>query len=141
MVIVVSTLAVRFLKSKCGPELLSSIDRLTIGMGKGAAIGMYIYFALKIIGIAHDDNWSLLATPYGAWFLVELLGFVLLPRIVFTYGVKRKSVGIVRFGAFYAVLGILLNRLNMAIITFNWNLPTICTILFHPGRKCRLLWR
>lgn len=123
MVIAVSTLAVRFLRDKAGPVFLGSIDRLSLGLGKGAAIGMYVYFALKVIGIANDDTWSLLATPYGAWFLVELLGFVVLPCAVLTYGVKMKSVGIVRFGAFYAVLGILVNRLNMAIITFNWNLP------------------
>ncbi|MGD0281767.1 MAG: NrfD/PsrC family molybdoenzyme membrane anchor subunit [Dissulfurispiraceae bacterium] len=135
MVIVVSTLAVRFLRDKAGPTFLGSIDRLTLGLGKGAAIGMYIYFALKIIGIAHDDNWSLLATPYGGWFLVELLGFVALPCIVFTYGVKLKSVGIVRFGAFYAVLGILLNRLNLAIITFNWNLPDHLHHIIPPWQE------
>ena len=135
MVIVVSTLAVRFLKSKCGPELLNNIDRLTIGLGKGAAIGMYIYFALKIIGIAHDDNWSLLATPYGTWFLVELLGFVVLPVLVFTYGVKQNSVGTVRFGAFWAVVGILLNRLNITIITFNWNLPHHLHHIIPPWRE------
>lgn len=123
MIIVVSTLVVRFLREKAGDVFLNSIDNLTLGLGKGAAIGMYIYFVLKIIAVAHDDNWSLLATPYGNWFLVELLGFVVLPVMILTYGVKRRSVGTVRFGAFLAVAGILLNRLNVCIITLNWNLP------------------
>jgi len=123
-IIVVSTLSVRFLKSKCGPELLNNVDRLTVGLGKGAAIGMFIYFALKIIAIAHDDNWSLVATSsYGPWFLVELLGFVFLPIMVFVYGVKQKSVGTVRLAAFWAVVGILLNRLNICLVTFNSTLP------------------
>ena len=135
MVIAVSTLAVRFLKSKCGDVFLCNIDRLTISLGKGAAIGMYIYFALKIIGVAHDDNWSLLATPYGAWFLLELLGFIVLPVMVLTYGVKQKSVGTVRFGAFYAVVGILLNRLNITIITFNWNLPDHLHHIIPPWQE------
>ncbi len=123
MVIVVSTLAVRFLRSRADHVFLDNIDRLTLGLGKGAAVGMYVYFALKLIGVAHDDNWSLLATPYGAWFITEVLGFVVLPAVILTLGVKRKSTGIVRFGAFYAAIGIVLNRLNISIITFNWNLP------------------
>jgi Ni/Fe-hydrogenase subunit HybB-like protein len=123
MVIVVSTLAARFLRKAADEHFLGTLDSLTIGLGKAAVIGMYVYFALKVIGVAHDDNWGLLNTPYGYWFLVEILGFVLLPALILTYGVKNDSVGIVRLGAFYAVAGVLLNRINIAIITFNWNLP------------------
>jgi Ni/Fe-hydrogenase subunit HybB-like protein len=123
MVIMVSTLASRFLRDKCDKTFLGSLDRLTLGLGKGAAIGIYVYFSLKVIGVAHDDNWALINTPYGYWFLVELLGFVLLPGLIFTMGVKKKSVGTVRFAAFAAVAGIILNRVNIVIITFNWNLP------------------
>ncbi len=123
MVIVVSTLAARFLRDKADNNFLGNLDGLTLGLGKAAAIGIYVYFALKVIGIAHDDNWSLLNTPYGYWFLVEILFFVLLPGLIFTYGVKKKSVGTVRFGAFFTVVGIIVNRLNVSIITFNWNLP------------------
>jgi Ni/Fe-hydrogenase subunit HybB-like protein len=122
-VIVVSTLCARFLRHRADATFLNSLDRLTMGLGKGAIIGIYIYFALKLIGVAHDDNWGLLNTPYGHWFLVEILFFVLGPAAVLTYGVKTERVGIVRFGAFYAVLGILVNRINVSIVAFNWNLP------------------
>jgi Ni/Fe-hydrogenase subunit HybB-like protein len=123
MVIAVSTLCARYLPHRADATFLNSLDRLTMGLGKGAIIGIYIYFALKLIGVAHDDNWGLLNTPYGRWFLVEILLFVLGPAAVLTYGVKAERVGIVRFGAFYAVLGILVNRINVSIVAFNWNLP------------------
>jgi Ni/Fe-hydrogenase subunit HybB-like protein len=123
MVICVSTLVARFLRHRADETFLGSLDRLTFGLGKATVFGMYIYFALKIIGVAHDDNWALLNTPYGHWFLVELLGFVLLPIVVLSYGFRSGRVGIVRFGAFYAVLGVLLNRINVSIVAFNWNLP------------------
>jgi len=123
MIIVVSTLVKRFLSHKADNNFLGNVDRLTLGLGKGAAIGIYVYFVLKVIGVAHDSNWHLLNTPYGYWFLVEMLFFVLLPGLMFTFGVKRGSVGSVRFAAFLAVVGIIVNRLNIAIITFNWNLP------------------
>ena len=40
---------------------------------------LFGYFAAKVLGVAHGNHWHLLADGYGAWFLVEMLGFVLLP--------------------------------------------------------------
>ncbi|HAM52243.1 MAG TPA: polysulfide reductase, partial [Nitrospiraceae bacterium] len=59
MVIFVSTLAVRFLSDRADETFLGSIDRITLSLGKAACVGMYVYFVLKLIGIAHDDNWGL----------------------------------------------------------------------------------
>jgi len=123
MVIVVSTLAARFLRKAADEHFLRSLDSLTIGLGKAACVGMYVYFGLKMISVAHDDNWGLLNSPYGYWFMVEILGFVLLPALILTYAVKKMNVGLVRFGAFYAVVGVLINRINVSMIAFNWNLP------------------
>lgn len=135
MVIVVSTLAARFLKRATDEHFLGSLDSLTIGLGKAACVGMYVYFGLKVIGVAHDDNWGLLNTPYGYWFLLEILGFVLLPALILTYGIKKENVGTVRFGAFYAVIGVLLNRINVSIITFNWNLPDHLHHIIPPWQE------
>jgi Ni/Fe-hydrogenase subunit HybB-like protein len=123
MVIFVSTLAARFLRNRCDAEFLESLPKLTLGLGQGAAVGMYVYFVFKMIGIAHDNNWHYLNTPYGYWYLVEVLGFVLAPALLFTYGVKTMNVAVVRFAAIGAVVGILMNRLNTSIIALNWNLP------------------
>jgi Ni/Fe-hydrogenase subunit HybB-like protein len=123
MVIVVSTLGAKYLPDKTDRNFRETLGPLTLGLGKAASVGIYVYFALKMIGVAHDDHWNLLHTPYGHWFLVELLGFVLLPGLVLSLGVKKNSVGIVRFGGFFAVLGIVVNRINVSTIAFNWNLP------------------
>ncbi len=139
MVIVVSTLSARFLRHRADETFLGSLDRLTLGLGKGAIVGIYVYFALKLIGVAHDDNWALLNTPYGYWFLVEILCFVLLPAAVLTYGVKTERVGIVRFGAFYAVLGILVNRMNVSIVAFNWNLPGHLHHIIPPWQEVAIV--
>jgi Ni/Fe-hydrogenase subunit HybB-like protein len=123
MVIVVSTLSIRFLKNRTDETFRKNLPRLTLGLGQGAAVGMFVYFVFKIIGIAHDDRWGLLNTAYGYWYLVEVVGFVLVPALLFTYGVKKQSVGVVRFAAFYATAGVLVNRINTGIIMMNWNLP------------------
>lgn len=135
MVIFVSTLSVRFLRDRCDSEFLESLPKLTIGLGQGAAVGIYVYLVFKIIGIAHDNNWHLLTTPYGYWFLVELLGFVLAPALLFTYGVKKERVGVVRFAAVYAVVGIILNRINVSIIALNWNLPDHLRHIIPPWKE------
>jgi Ni/Fe-hydrogenase subunit HybB-like protein len=96
-------------------------DQLTIGLGKAAAVALFAYFGLKVIGVAHDHRWSLLATPLGHWFLVEVLGFVLAPCLAFAAAVRHRSARGVRAAAIWAVLGIILNRVNVSIIAFNWN--------------------
>lgn len=135
MVIVVSYLVARFVRHATDRNFIENLDRLTVGLGKGACVGIFVYFALKLVGIAHDDNWHLLNTPYGKWFLLELIGFVLMPALVLTYGVKANSAGIVRFGAFYSLVGIILNRINVSIIAFNWNLPDHLHHIIPPWQE------
>jgi hypothetical protein len=98
-------------------------DRITLGLGKGGAITLAVYFAIKIMGIAHENEWNLLLTPYGQWFLVELLGFVALPGFLFALGYRDKKTWIIRTAAVITVLGIVLNRLNISVFAFNWQLP------------------
>ena len=135
MVIVVSTLIARFLRGAADNNFLDNLDSMTIGLAKGACVAMFVYFVLKLVGVAHDDNWYLLGSPYGKWFLVEILGFVLLPAAILTYGVKKNSAGVVRLGAFYAVFGIIMNRINVSIIAFNWNLPDHLHHIIPPWRE------
>ncbi|UCG11677.1 MAG: polysulfide reductase NrfD, partial [Deltaproteobacteria bacterium] len=123
IVIVESTLASRFFKHRVGPDYLASLPDLTLGLGKAASFALFAYLGLKIMGIAHGDHWSLLNTSYGHWFLVEIIIFVLLPCLLFAYGVRNRNVGLVRFTAFFAILGIIVNRFNVSMIALNWKLP------------------
>ena len=67
--------------------------------------------------------WSHLATGWGAWFGVEVLGFVLLPSLLFAYGARARKVRVVRIAAVLGVLGIVLNRLNVSVVALNWQAP------------------
>ena len=135
MVIVVSALAVRYLRKATDSHFRETLDPLTVGLGKGAAVCMSVYFVLKLIGVAHDDNWVLLNTPYGFWFLIELLGFVLVPIFILMGGVKKASASIVRFGAAMSILGVILNRINVSIIAFNWKLPDHLHHMIPPWQE------
>jgi len=123
MVIVVSALVHRLFKGRRDPHWTEKLNELTLGMGKAVAFVLFTYFGLKIIGIAHGNHWDLLGTSWGYWFLTELLAFVLLPCLLFVIAVQKKNVALVRFGALLTIIGVIINRLNVSLITFDWNLP------------------
>ncbi len=123
MVIFESMLSNRIFSSQIGPEHAASHDRLTLGLAKAAAVGLFCYFGLEWIGVAHGNNWHLLDTPLGHWFLIEMLGFVLLPCLLFAWAVRINSPLFARLVAIWTIVGICLNRINVSIIAFNWNIP------------------
>jgi len=123
MVIFEGTLAHRYFHLHMDDTHQSEADPLVLGFGKAASLTLAGYFAIKIIGIAAGDNWHYLSTPYGNWFLVELLGFVALPCFLYAVGVRDKNLKLIRWTAVWTVLGVILNRLNVSVIAFNYHLP------------------
>jgi Ni/Fe-hydrogenase subunit HybB-like protein len=98
---------------------------LALGFGKAAAWVLAGYFIIKVIGVAVDNNWHYLATGYGAWFLVEIIGFVALPALFYGIGVREKNTKIIRWTAAWTVLGIVVNRFNVSMVAFNYRLPAV----------------
>ncbi len=124
MVIFEGMLSYRYFKDKMDHDHLAAKDDLALGFGKAAAWVLAGYFIIKVVGIAADNNWHYLATGYGAWYLVELLGFIALPAFLYAVGVRDKNVKLVRWTAVLTVLGIVVNRFNVCLIAFNWHLPS-----------------
>ena len=124
MVIFESTLAHRYFHDKMDAEHLQETDGVALGFGKAAAFVLAGYFVMKVIGLAQTNSWGYLSTGYGLWFLVELLGFVLLPCYTYAIGVREKNLKIIRWTAAWTVFGIVVNRLNVGLIAFNWHLPS-----------------
>ena len=122
MVIFESSLSHRTFAHQIDHTNHASHDRLTLGLGKAAAVVLFAYFCLRVIGVADGGHWDLLGTKYGGLFLLEVLGFVLLPMVMYVRGVKTANVRSVRIAAVLTVLGIIVNRLNVAIFAFNWQL-------------------
>jgi Ni/Fe-hydrogenase subunit HybB-like protein len=93
---------------------------MLLGLGKGAAITMFVYYFFKALVFLHDRQFDLLASRWGAWYLFEVLGCVLVPCVMFIYAVRTRSTGLLRVAAIWSLFGILLNRLNISVIAFNW---------------------
>ncbi|MFO7812409.1 MAG: polysulfide reductase [Pelovirga sp.] len=122
MVICVSTVVIYTMKWRCDQRFIDSLDRITISLAKGASMGLFTYLFIKLLAVAHDNEWVYLTTGWGAWWLFEIFFGVILALIVLGVGIHHKNVALCRLGALITVLGILLNRLNTALIAFNWNL-------------------
>ena len=123
MVIFESTLSHHYFSHKMDQTHLSKNRRVTLGFGKAASLVLAGYFSIKVMGIAGGNHWHLLGTSYGLWFLVELIGFVALPSFFYAVGVRNKGVKLIKWTAAWTVLGIVINRLNVCLIAFNWQLP------------------
>lgn len=124
MVIFESTLSHHYFVDKMDEAHLSENEGVTLGFAKAASFVLAGYLIIKIIGISFSDNWYLLGTSYGIWFLVEILGFVALPSFLYAVGVRDKNLKLIKWTSLLAVLGIILNRLNVSLIAFNWHLPS-----------------
>ncbi len=122
MVILVSTVVKRTMAWRCDPRFLDNLDRITLGLAKGASLALVTYLTIKLIGLAHDNEWAYLATGWGAWYGVEMIAFVIAPIAMFAYAVHHERVGLARFAALVTVLGVVLNRLNTSMVAMNWNL-------------------
>jgi Ni/Fe-hydrogenase subunit HybB-like protein len=123
MVIFESSMAHRWMHHKMDELHLAEADGVTLGFGKSAALVLAGYFIVKVFGIAVDNNWHYLNSGYGAWFLVEMLGFVALPSFLYAIGAREKNLALIRWTSVLALLGIILNRFNVSLVAFNYHLP------------------
>ena len=124
MVIFESALSYRYFKHKMDATHLQEKNDVALGFGKAASFVLAGYFVIKVFGIAAGNNWHYLGTGYGIWYLVELLGFVALPCFLYAVGVREKNINLIKWTSALAVLGIIVNRLNVSLIAFNWHLPS-----------------
>jgi Ni/Fe-hydrogenase subunit HybB-like protein len=98
------------------------VDKLTIGLGKAGAVVMFAYFFLKLQGVIDNHAVSEIGKGfYGKWWLVEMLGFVLLPSLLYAWGARNRRAQPVRVAAAIAVVGIIVNRLNISLVAYNYN--------------------
>ena len=102
-----------------------ALDGLTVGLGKAGAVTLFVYFGVKLVDVALADNWHALTDHWlGAWWLLEHLGFVLLPCLLFAYAAREHLPRLVRYTAALTVAGVILNRINISVVAFNYNLPS-----------------
>jgi Ni/Fe-hydrogenase subunit HybB-like protein len=123
MVIFEGTISRKVFGPRMSPDHHLSHDGIVLGLSKICAGTMFAYLFLQALVFIHGRHAPLLASPMGRWYLLEILGFVLIPCLLFTQAVRLRSLSLARTAAVFTLLGIVLNRLNVSVIAFKWYEP------------------
>lgn len=124
MVIFESALAHRAFHAKMDDAHNAASHAITFGFSRAASFVMAGYLCIRIFDLAMNNNWAYLATGYGTLYIMELAGFVATPMLLYAIAVREKRPYFARLAAVLTVLGIILNRLTICLIAFNWQLPS-----------------
>ncbi len=119
-------------------DLVHSLARICAGT-------MFVYLFLKALVFLHGQQWVHLNDSMGYWYLVEVIGFVLIPCVLFSRAVRKRSMMLIRTAAVLALIGIVLNRLNVSVIAFKWYepvryVPTWMEIEVTAAVICAEIW-
>ena len=123
MVIFVSWLSDRYLSDKMDATYLEEKNGVVLGFGKAASLVMIGYFFIRVFGISTDNSWHYLFSSWGVLLGVELLGFVMLPALLYAIGAREKNVQLIKWTSVITILGIILNKFNISLFAYNWQLP------------------
>ncbi len=121
MIIFEGTISHRIFHKLLPKDKGDSFPGILIGLAKGAAVSMFAYFFFKVLVFVHDQGWAHFQGFWGIWYLIEVIGLVLIPCFMFAYGSKNRKIGMIRFAAILTMIGIVLNRLNISVIAFKWD--------------------
>ncbi|GAB4367135.1 MAG: polysulfide reductase NrfD [Calditrichia bacterium] len=123
MVIFEGSISHKVFRHQISPEDHAAHYGILLGLAKICAGTMFVYFFLKILVFAHGQHFDLIATPMGLWYLTEVIGFVFVPCILFTLSVRKNNIPLIKVAAVLTLIGIVMNRLNVSLIAYNWNSP------------------
>ncbi len=91
------------------------------GLSKICAVGMFVYLFMQVLIFVHQQNMPYLYSPMGYWFMLEIFGFVLLPMLLFFQSYRTQNIGMIKVASVLTLLGIVLNRMNISIIAFQYD--------------------
>jgi Ni/Fe-hydrogenase subunit HybB-like protein len=120
MVIVEGTISHRVFHDRLDRAHRAAFDDIVVGLARGATVALFLYFFFNVLVFVHGKHWGYLGDGWGWWYLIEVLAFVLTPCLMFARGVHRRELTLIRFAATVTLVGIVLNRLNVSVIAFNW---------------------
>ncbi|HAF30314.1 MAG TPA: Ni/Fe-hydrogenase cytochrome b subunit [Bacteroidales bacterium] len=91
------------------------------GLSKICAVTMFVYFFMQILTFIHGKRWNFIDTPMGYWYLTEMIGFVLLPMMLYYFSFRANNLFLIKLASIITMIGIIINRLNVTIIGFRWD--------------------
>jgi len=121
MVIFEGTLTHKIFHQRVGRVLRATHDDIVLGLARICGGTMFVYLFLQLLIFVHEQRWAYVASGWGAWYLLELGGFVMVPAALFIIAFRDRSLRMTRVAAAMTLIGIILNRLNVSVIAFRWD--------------------
>lgn len=120
LVIIMETINQRVFKREMSVVYKGSHKNIIISLARICAITIFVYIFMTVLVFVHGKNYEYINSKWGYWYLVEVIGFVLVPCLLFMRGYRHRNLIFVRTAAVMAIIGIVLNRLNISTIAFQW---------------------
>jgi Ni/Fe-hydrogenase subunit HybB-like protein len=124
MVIFEGSISQRVFSDQISEKNHKAHDDIIHGLSKVCAFTFLVYFFLQIVVFVHGKHWVYLNSRMGAWYLVEMIGFVLVPMLLYFISYSTRNITLVKITSVLAMLGVIINRLNVTVIAFKWDAPT-----------------
>ena len=121
MVIFEGSISMKVFSDQVSEKNHKSHNSILRGLARICAVTMFAYFFLQVLVFIHGKHWDLLGTPMGKWYLMEMIGFVLLPMMLFFISFRNNNVFLIKTAALLTMAGIIINRLNVTVIGFRWD--------------------
>lgn len=121
MVIFEGSISLKVFSNQISDEHHSEHDNILHGLSKICSVALFAYFFLKVIVFIHGKHWQYINTPMGYWYLVEIIGFVVLPMLLFFSSYRNRNILLIKIASIITMLGIIINRLNVTVIGFRWD--------------------
>ncbi len=118
MVIFEGSISERVFSQRTSESVRKSRGSILVGLARICAATMFLYLFLKILDVTHARNWGYLFSGMGFWWLMEIVFFVAVPMVFFTMSIRRANLGLIRIAAIMALIGIILNRLNLSFFAY-----------------------
>lgn len=120
LVIIIETINQRVFKRQMSPKYKNAHRDIVLSLAKTCAVTLFVYFFMVILVFLHGKSYQYINSLWGYWYLFEVIGFVLVPCVCFLYGYRYRNFIVIRIAAVMAIIGIILNRLNISTIAFQW---------------------
>jgi Ni/Fe-hydrogenase subunit HybB-like protein len=145
LVIFEGSISHRVFQDRLSPEVRQSHNEIVFGLGRIAGAVMFVYLFLEALKFLHGQLWRSFGGVWGAWYLLEIAGLTAVPMVLLLVGSAKRKLGVVRAATLMAVLGVVLNRLNISVIAFKWYepvhyVPTWMEVVVTAGVLCAEIW-
>jgi Ni/Fe-hydrogenase subunit HybB-like protein len=145
MVVFEGTLSHRIFHSRVGPEVERSHDKIVVGLSRIAGGAMFVYLFTEAVKFVHGQKWTAFHGGWALWYLLEVVGLGVVPMVLFVLGARLKDLPVIRVASVLAMLGIAMNRANIAVIAFKWYepkhyIPTWMEFVVTAAVICAEVW-